>query len=232
MDFANVPIADFDVVGGIPKSDARHLQPHPWPQNFDRAPHCGKSLEARVQNTSDPAKPWRDLLEQFKPLSADFRLERKKPSDVAAWTREALYVTGSDRIDNHDEHDRDGPRRVLQCRKAGRAVHHDHVRREAYELPDQGSRADWLAYAPTVVDQKVAALSPAQLLQAAPEGGNAGLPLWVVLRVNNNHADAPHPLALLRARRERPRTRGAEQRDELAPPHAFPRRIRSPCRPG
>jgi len=30
------------------------------------------------------------------------------------------------------------------------------------------------------------------------------------------HADAPHPLALLRARRERPRSRAAEQRDELA----------------
>jgi hypothetical protein len=31
------------------------------------------------------------------------------------------------------------------------------------------------------------------------------------------HADAPHPLALLRARRERPRRRRtAEQRDELA----------------
>jgi hypothetical protein len=39
------------------------------------------------------------------------------------------------------------------------------------------------------------------LLQAAREGGNAGLPLWVVLRVNNNHADAPNPLALLRAPR-------------------------------
>src|SRR5262249_6516782 len=34
------------------------------------------------------------------------------------------------------------------------------------------------------------------------------------------HADAPHPLALLRARRERPRRRrAAEQRDELASLH-------------
>jgi hypothetical protein len=33
----------------------------------------------------------------------------------------------------------------------------------------------------------------------------------------NEHADAPHPLALLRARRERPRSRrAAEKRDELA----------------
>jgi hypothetical protein len=32
-----------------------------------------------------------------------------------------------------------------------------------------------------------------------------------------NNADAPHSLALLRPRRERPRGRAAEQRDELAP---------------
>ena len=32
-------------------------------------------------------------------------------------------------------------------------------------------------------------------------------------------ADPPHPLALLRARRERPRRHAAEQRDELAPFH-------------
>ena len=38
----------------------------------------------------------------------------------------------------------------------------------------------------------------------------------------HEHADAPHPLGLLRARRERPRRRrAAEQRDELAPPHSI-----------
>jgi len=42
-----------------------------------------------------------------------------------------------------------------------------------------------------------------------------GLPSGIV---GNRHqyGDAPHPFALLRARRERPRRRAAEQRDELA----------------
>src|SRR5262245_63944211 len=35
----------------------------------------------------------------------------------------------------------------------------------------------------------------------------------------HEHADAPHPLALLRACRQRPRRRAAQQRDERAPPH-------------
>jgi hypothetical protein len=46
---------------------------------------------------------------------------------------------------------------------------------------------------------------------------NAG-PLFRIIRsCVHEHANAPNPLALLRARRERPRRRrAAEQRDELA----------------
>src|SRR5215467_9088002 len=40
-------------------------------------------------------------------------------------------------------------------------------------------------------------------------------------------ADAPHPLALLRARRERPRCSAAEQRDEVAPSHSITSSARS-----
>src|SRR5262245_31683270 len=42
----------------------------------------------------------------------------------------------------------------------------------------------------------------------------------IVLGKGCQHADASHPLALLRARRERPRSRAAEQRDELAALHS------------
>jgi hypothetical protein len=40
--------------------------------------------------------------------------------------------------------------------------------------------------------------------------------------------DAPHPLALLRPRRERPRNRStAEHRDELAPLHSITSSVRA-----
>jgi hypothetical protein len=58
------------------------------------------------------------------------------------------------------------------------------------------------------------------LLQALHEFGHAALCLWIVGGEIHEHADAPHPLALLRARRERPRgCRAAEKRDEIATPH-------------
>jgi hypothetical protein len=73
-----------------------------------------------------------------------------------------------------------------------------------------------------MVDSHVAAVGPAQLLQALHECRNAGLPFHIVRGYIREHADAPHALALLRARRERPRRRcAAEQRDELASFHSI-----------
>src|SRR5262249_55662886 len=48
---------------------------------------------------------------------------------------------------------------------------------------------------------------------------DASLPYRIVRRRAHKHADALHPLALLRPRRYWPRRRAAEQGDELAAPH-------------
>jgi hypothetical protein len=45
------------------------------------------------------------------------------------------------------------------------------------------------------------------------------LPRRVRCRAIHQHADAPHPLGLLRARRERPRHRCAGKRDKFASFH-------------
>jgi hypothetical protein len=53
------------------------------------------------------------------------------------------------------------------------------------------------------------------------ERRTAGNRFRIVLGESTDDADAPHPLRLLRARRERPRCgRAAKQRDELATPDA------------
>jgi hypothetical protein len=41
----------------------------------------------------------------------------------------------------------------------------------------------------------------------------------LILRRTNEDTDAPHPLSLLRSRRQRPRSRIANERDQLAPLH-------------
>src|SRR6516164_9453291 len=52
-------------------------------------------------------------------------------------------------------------------------------------------------------------------------------PLRIVFVVRHEHTDAPYAVALLRMRRERPRRRGAEARDELSTVHSITSSARS-----
>src|SRR5262249_41947498 len=75
---------------------------------------------------------------------------------------------------------------------------------------------------PARVDAHIMAVDPAQFLQPAQERRDAGSAFRIVRGGAHQHADAPHFLALLRARRERPPgRRAAEQRDEIAPLHSI-----------
>jgi hypothetical protein len=56
------------------------------------------------------------------------------------------------------------------------------------------------------------------LLQVLYERREARLSFRIIGGEIHKHADAPHELALLHTRRERPCRRSAEKRDELASP--------------
>jgi hypothetical protein len=74
---------------------------------------------------------------------------------------------------------------------------------------------------PTRVDAQVAANRPAQLSELLKKRCIAGLQFVIIRRESHEHADAPHPLALLRVRCKRPSRCGAtEQGDELASFHS------------
>jgi hypothetical protein len=68
---------------------------------------------------------------------------------------------------------------------------------------------------PTKIEPHVAAIGPTQVRKRWREHRIATPQIVFVAR--HEHADAPHPPALLRARRDWPRRRAAEERDELAP---------------
>jgi hypothetical protein len=60
-----------------------------------------------------------------------------------------------------------------------------------------------IAGPPTNLEAQVAAVAPARLLQPIDERHQAGLSFPIIRGQVHQHADAPHPLGLLRARRER-----------------------------
>ena len=84
-----------------------------------------------------------------------------------------------------------------------------------------------IAAAPAILDLQVAALGPAQLLQALLKRSDAGLSYQIICRRAYQDTNASHPLGLLRARRERTGDGcAAQQRDELAP--IYPHRCLDP----
>jgi hypothetical protein len=75
----------------------------------------------------------------------------------------------------------------------------------------------------------IAAIAPAQLLQALLERCDPGLIVRIVGARGHQHADAPHAVALLCARREGPRCgRATYKFDEVAPLHVVPHLDRKP----
>src|SRR5262245_33931541 len=72
-----------------------------------------------------------------------------------------------------------------------------------------------------LVKLDVAAFGPPQFLQLLAKCPKVRLNFRVACCVWHQYSDAAHALALLRARRERPRDRAAKKRDELAPLHSI-----------
>src|SRR5215471_11196068 len=75
---------------------------------------------------------------------------------------------------------------------------------------------------PARIDLHITADGPAQKRLRLQERSKEGLKSRIVRGCGQEHANASHAFALLRARRERPRdSSAAEQRDELAPLHSI-----------
>jgi hypothetical protein len=91
---------------------------------------------------------------------------------------------------------------------------------QADQLPRERSYPIDVIAGPTKVDPHVAAIGPTQVCKRLRERRDLSLPHGIVFVVLHEHADAPHSIALLRARRKRPSRRATEERDELAPPDA------------
>src|SRR5262249_3660315 len=147
-----------------------------------------------------------------------------KAGDVLAGTCQTRRKGAANRVADECEYDRYGPRFLLKdpCHLI-RTGHHD-VGHHGDQLSCKGVSLLGIAASPTIVDLDIASFNPAQALEASQQRCDIRLSLRIPLGVPHEHADAPHPLGLMRPRRERPcRHRAAEQCDEVAPFHPSPR---------
>jgi len=115
----------------------------------------------------------------------------------------------------------------LECGNGGHRVGEDHVGFERDQLRCISLEALTITGGPSIVELGCGPVSPSMFSQPLAESPLEGLRLRIGRGEPHQHADASHPLALLRPRRDRPRRRRAKQPNEVPPcqvKHAeFPR---------
>jgi hypothetical protein len=119
-------------------------------------------------------------------------------------TRQALHEAASHRIGYGGEHDWHRAALLLQRCHRHRTEGKDRVRLDGQEFTGICPIAVGIAGRPTFLDLEIGADLPPEFVEPVAKGGNPSLRFRVV-RHADQHTDAPHPLALLRPRRERPR---------------------------
>jgi hypothetical protein len=176
-----------------------------WRNGLD----CGELTDAlgddRISNHGHSRHVRRELLEQFQPFPADRVLKQSESGCVAAGPREALGKAGADRVDDRREYDRNGPSLPLQRDQDRSAGSQNDVGSKRDQLRGVSSIALGIGGAPTGLDPHIAAVRATKLLKPLHERGHAALRFRVLGGEIHQHTDAPHPLRLLRARRQRPR---------------------------
>src|SRR6266540_641860 len=144
-----------------------------------------------------------------------------KAGDIATGPGETCHQADFDRSRDHHEYGRHGARLSLHGRNDGRGVGEHRIWRRADQLCDVRPQCFGISGGPPLIDLDIAALGPPQLSKHLPKRRETDLRIRIALFASHQHADAPHPLGLLRARRQWPRGRAAEQRDELAAVHSI-----------
>ena len=95
----------------------------------------------------------------------------------------------------------------------------DDVGLQADQLLRERSYPIGVIAVPPKVHPHVAANDPTQVRKSLRERREARLPQRIVFVARHEHADAPHPVALLRPGHHRPHRRAPEPRDKFAPSH-------------
>ena len=166
---------------------------------------------------------WGNLLEQLRPFRGQCIVKCNKASCVAPRSSQAVDFPAANRIDDTVEYDRQGVRRLQQHFQPELAGHHDNVRWKCDQFFCVFASLRRITARPSDFNPHIVAVDPAQLMQDFQEYRDTSLLVRLACRAHQ-HADPPHLLALLRARRERPRNgRTTDKCDKFRSPHGFAR---------
>src|SRR6516165_4597029 len=209
-----------DLAGVVAYVDRAYIHADRWRHGLDDGELADPGRYRGISKDRRPRHARRNLLEQFDPFRTQTVFEQHKAGGVAARPRQTIDEAGADWIAGGREHDRHCPGRLEHWPRST-AHGQDDIRRERDQFRRVFARVFDSACGPAIISPHVAAIDPAQLLQALLERLSLGLSYRIVSGPAHDHANPPHPLRLLRACRERPRDCTTEKRDELTPLHSI-----------
>ena len=144
-----------------------------------------------------------NLLEHLQPFPDQGKVNEGEARDIAAGIRQGRHEALSNRIVNDVENDRDGVGRPLQCGNNRRPAADDEVRCRTHQLCCLCLDLTQISTGVSMLDSDIAVLSPAERLETLAKCNDPSQHLGIVLGVWMQECDAPHALALLRARCKR-----------------------------
>src|SRR5262249_46509610 len=128
---------------------------------------------------------------------------------------------GADWIEILHKNNRYCLRLLHDCRSHGRRNDNDNVGLQCHKLFGKGLHCVDRTAGPPFFDPNFAAFCPSQCLQSLDERGTIPKPFGSTCSFRPQNGNQRQTCRLLRPRRERPRRRTAEQRDEVATLHSI-----------
>src|SRR6516225_10485455 len=187
---------------------------------------------AGIAHDANAPYPRNHLDQQLRLLGTQIGREVHKAGDIPAWPRQTADEARAHRVSDSHHDDRNSGGRRFGGKGGGCGPSHDDVDIAANELGSDVGNLLGRSLRPMIGDGEILPLDVTVLAQGITE-----CPQHCGCRNRGSKKTNPDlfvPLAVLRARRERPRDRrAAEQRDELAADHrmtAFAKALRA--RPG
>src|SRR5262249_22634443 len=136
--------------------------------------------------------------------------------------REARNEAERKRLADRHEYNRNRAIRRLYCSYCRGRIGNYNFRPQAEQVHGGGSCHLVVGDSEAIVDLKIVTNYQSELAETLLQRGDAGSRLRIIFGERDEHADAPHRLWLLCARRERPSGgSAADKRDELTPPHSI-----------
>src|SRR5262249_55193427 len=163
----------------------------------------------------------RNFAEQLHPLAPHAGFFGPEAGNIAAGASETLHEALSHWIGNGYKHDGNGAGHLSCGDQRRRGIGHQNVGSTIEIFLGERLLPTAIPGGLTIFDCDVTTGRPSQFLDAPLQCRSLLLPFWIIGGSGHQPPDSPHPLALLRARREWPRRRAADERDELAPFHSI-----------